>query len=310
MGLSKLKYLGAIGFESALAIAKVKNSILYNRKSNEQYIQDRFAAAHEYKLNLLDPKSLNEKLQWLKLNDRRKLLVNHADKFGVREYIEKEFGAEFLIPLILVSENVDEIVPENITHEPVIIKTTHDSGSFHIVHYKEQANWTKIRTDLKWALRRNYYWIDREWQYGEIKPRIIVEKLLQDDGKIPNDYKFNCFNGKVEFIYVSVDREGINKRNIYSRDWQPLAFTWSKKYKDHATLRGPEIDPPLNLAKMIEMAEHVAQQYDYVRVDMYNINGAIYFGEITHCHGGGFDEIRPLECDFKLGEKLKVGIKI
>ncbi len=310
MGLSKLKYLGDIGFELALAIAKVKNSILYNRKSNEQYIQDRFADAHEYKLNLPYPKSLNEKLQWLKLNDRRKLLVNHADKFGVREYIEKEFGAEFLIPLILVSENVDEVVPENLPDEPVIIKTTHDSGSFHIVQNKKQANWKKIRTDLKWALRRNYYWIDREWQYGEIKPRIIVEKLLQDEGKIPNDYKFNCFNGKVEFIYVSVDREGINKRNIYSRNWQPLPFTWSKKYKDHSTLRGPEIDPPFNLSRMIEMTEHVAQQYDYVRVDMYNVNGKIYFGEITHCHGGGFDEIRPLEWDFKLGEKLKVGIKI
>jgi hypothetical protein len=306
MGLSQLKYLGAAGFELALAFAKVKNFLLYNRKSDIQYINERFENAHQYKLNLAHPKSLNEKLQWLKLNDRRQLLVSHADKFGVREYVEKEFGAEFLIPLILISENVDEIVPENLPDESVIIKTTHDSGSFHIVQNKKQTSWTKIKSDLKWALRRNYYWIDREWQYGEIKPRIIVEKLLQDDGKIPNDYKFNCFNGKVEFIYVSVDREGINKRNIYSRDWQPLPFTWSKKYKDHSTLRGPEIDPPLNLAKMIEMAEHVAQQYDYVRVDMYNINGAIYFGEITHCHGGGFDEIRPLEWDFKLGEKLVI----
>ncbi len=304
-----LRYFGVIGFEVGLIFAKIKNFILYNWNSDIKYLTKRFEYAHNYSLNISKPRSLNEKLQWLKLNDKRQILVQHADKLAVRDYVRNQFGEDYLIPLFNVFKSYKEIKIENLPDEPFIIKTTHDSGNFHIVKDKFQANWNIIKADMHWALRRNYYWIDREWQYGEIEPKIIVEKLLQDEGKIPNDYKFNCFNGKVEFIYVSVDREGINKRNIYSRDWEPLLFTWAKKYKNHKELRGPEIEPPLNFERMIEIAEKVAENYDYVRVDLYNINGHIYFGEITHCHGGGFDQIQPEDWDFRLGEKLKIGTR-
>lgn len=307
MGLKNLRYYGLVGFELALMIAKFKNYLLYNRFSDLKYLSKRFKESHGYPLDIVNPRSLNEKLQWLKLKDKRQMLVQHADKLAVREYIKSQFGEEYLIPLLGVFNSFNDIQTVNLPEEPFIIKTTHDSRNFHIIKDKLQTNLNLVRADMHWAMRRNYYWIDREWQYGAIEPKIIVEKLLQDNGKIPNDYKFNCFNGKVEFIYVSIDRDGINKRNIYSRNWVPLLFTWSKKYKNHKELRGPEIEPPFNFDKMIEIAEKVAKNYDYVRVDLYNIDGRIYFGEITHCHGGGFDQIQPREWDFRLGEKLKIG---
>lgn len=307
MGLENLRYYGVLGFELGLFIAKIKNYFLYNRLNDVKYLSERFKYSHGYPLDIFNPNSLNEKLQWLKLNDKREILIQHADKLAVREYIKNQFGEEILIPLFKVFNSYREIQIENLPNEPFIVKTTHDSGNFHIVKDKSMVNLKTIQVDMHWACRRNYYWIDREWQYGKIEPKIIIEKLLQDNGRIPNDYKFNCFNGKVEFIYVSVDREGINKRNIYSRNWEPLLFTWAKKYKNHKELRGPEIDPPINFDKMIEIAENVAENYDYVRVDLYNINGQIYFGEITHCHGGGFDQIQSREWDFRLGEKLKIG---
>ena len=306
MKIEELKYQNGIFFYLVLFAYKTYRFIRYNRFSDEVYLKRKFPKAQDYALNLDEPRSLNEKIQWLKIHDRRDINTILADKYGVRDYIKREFGEEYLIPLVMVTHNPKEIVPENLPDYPFIVKCNHDSGHYQIVRDKSSIDWKKLQVDLKWWMSFNYYYLDREWQYKNMVPKIIVEKLLFDkNGKIPNDYKLHCINGKVDFVYVSVDREGKNKRNIYDRDWQPLPFVFAGKEKiKKGAIRGEEINPPASYQQMLTFAEKIAKLYDYVRVDFYDVDGKLYFGEVTHHHGGGFDQIRPIEWDYKIGEKI------
>jgi hypothetical protein len=307
MGLLDLKYKGKGGYFLANIAYEGYRFWKYYRLKAIPYLNKRFLNMQGYELNLDNPKSLNEKLQWLKLYDRRPIYTTFADKYAVREWVKENLGEDVLIPLLYKTKNPDDLRPENLPNEPFILKANHDSGSFVIVRDKNKMDWEKIRTDFKWWLSRNYYWIDREWQYKEIEPCIIAEKLLVDkNGKIPNDYKVHCINGEIQFIYVAVDREGKNKRNIYDKDWKPLPFSWANKFKDTSKLRGDEIDPPASLQRMLEISLEVARLFAYVRVDFYDVDGQLYFGEITQCHGGGFDQMRPIEWDYKFGEMLSL----
>lgn len=287
-----------------------KETVLYftNRiYTDEQYLKKMFRKYQDYDLDLENPKTLNEKLQWLKIHDRKDYYITNADKFAVREYIKDTFGEEYLIPLIYHTTDYQELIPENLPDYPFVIKTNHGFGNTVIVRDKKTVDWKKLRMDYRRWLANNYYLFEREWQYKFIKPRIIVEKmLLCKDAKVPNDYKLNFVEGKIEFIYVSVDREGLNKRNIYDPNWNPMEFTWARKGKDLSKIKGGEIQPPANLQKMIDFGSVVARLYKYVRVDFYDVDGVLYFGEITQCHGGGFDKILPFEYDLMFGEKIKL----
>jgi hypothetical protein len=307
MSILDLKYKGKIGYFFTNAFFEMYRFWKYYRVNDIVYLKKKFLRMQGYSLDIGNPKSLNEKLQWLKLYDRRPIYTILADKYGVRDYIEKEFGKDLLIPLLFETTDYKKVVPENLPDEPFILKANHDSGSFLIVRDKSKIDWEKVQVDCHWWLTKNYYWIDREWQYKTIQPRIIVEKLLVDkNGKIPNDYKLHCINGKVEFIYVALDREGTNKRNIYDRNWNPLPFTFANRFKDTSKLRGDEIAPPASIERMITLSEEMAKLFAYVRIDFYDVDGALYFGEITQCHGGGFDQMRPIEWDYKYGEMLEI----
>lgn len=307
MSLLDFKYKGTLGYFLTRTIYGTYRYFKYNRKDDASYLKNLFKERQDYPLNLLEPKSLNEKLQWLKVNDRKPIYTIFADKFGIREYVKENIGEDLLIPLLYTTKRHQDIRPENLPDEPFILKANHDSGSYIIIRDKTKVDWKKLRVDCRWWMSLNYYWFDREWQYKDIEPRIIVEKLLVDKaGKIPNDYKIHCINGNIEFIYVAVDREGVNKRNIYNKNWEPLPFTWSSKYKNASKQKGEQIPPPPSFNKMKEIAEKVAKLYPYVRVDFYDVDGKLYFGEITQCHGGGFDQIRPIEWDYKYGEMLKI----
>jgi hypothetical protein len=306
MGIKEYKYKGELGFLFTKALAEVYRFFKFYSKNEVTYLEKKFLRLQGYPLDLKNPKTLNEKLHWVKLYDRRPLYTKLADKYAVREFIQEKFGEDLLIPLLYTTTNYKDIIPENLPDIPFIIKANHDSGSFVIVRDKATIDWKKVQTDYRWWLSFNNYWVDREFQYKDIQPRIIVEQLLVDkEGKIPNDYKVHCINGEVEFIYVSVDREGSNKRNIYSKTWKPMPFTWANKLKDVDNLRGEEIAAPQNLQRMIEISQEVAKLYSYVRVDFYDVDGKLYFGEVTQCHGGGFDQMRPIEWDYKYGELLK-----
>lgn len=305
--IKNLKYYGPIGYYTVYGLtllSKIKKGYL---KSDKSFLQDRFLQVQGYPLDLKNPTSLNEKLQFLKSIYREELHSQVSDKYRVREFLQKKFGDQFLIPLVLVTENPKDINFENIPDYAVIVKANHDAGNHQIIRDKKDVNWKKLQTDCKWWLSWNYYKADRELQYKAIKRKIIVEKLLiTKEGKIPNDYKLNYFNGQLEFVYVSVDREGGNYRNIYGENWQPLHFKWASVNKMSKTKRGPEIEAPKTFEKMKELGTEIAKLFPYVRVDFYDVDGKLYFGEVTLCHGGGFDRFEPQEIDYELGKKLIV----
>lgn len=301
-----IKYKGDLGFMFAVFL-----SLLYKISkgyflSDKNYINSRFLYAHGYPMDWENPTTLNQKLQILKSVYNEDLHQRVSDKFAVRSYLEQRFGLKHLIPLVFSTTNYRDIRPDNLPDFPVIIKANHDAGNYRIIRRKADVNWHKLRVDCRWWLNWNYYKADRELQYAKIERRIIVEKLLlKKDGKIPNDYKLNYINGNLEFVYVSVDREGGNYRNIYDSEWNPLKFKWANRAKLPKTRRGPEIEPPVTWPKMKALGQEIARSFPYVRVDFYDVDGILFFGEITLCHGGGFDRFEPQNYDEFFGSKLK-----
>ena len=296
-------------FRIDLGLRKFKYFFVNQLWSDKTLLRRQFRKYQGYALDLDNPKTLNEKLQWIKLHDRRPFQQVLADKIGVRNYIEKHLGSDLLVPLLFRTTDYRQLVPENLPDIPFIIKLNHDSGSFVIVRDKSTVDWEAVRRKFRFGMAWNYYWSEREWQYKGIVPEILVEELLVcSDGSIPNDYKINCVGGEVGFVYVAVDREGKNKRNIYDAQWNPLSFTWGKYYKDHVNFRGEEVDAPSTLGRMLEISKRVAQLFPYVRVDFYDVDGRLYLGEITQCQGGGYDQFLPFSWDLYWGEKMPLSM--
>lgn len=263
-----------------------------------------------YLPDLDNPTTLNEKINWLKLNDRQELLTLCADKYRVREYVLEKIGNQYLVPLYFHTEKPDEIVPENIPETPCIIKANHDSSGGIFVHDKTKINWKEVQKEFAERLTLNYYRESREWQYKNIKPSIIVEKLLLDnEGVVPMDYKIHCFNGKV--IMIQVDKGRGTKKHFrfwYDTEWKPQPYRWSPPIvndKDNDSQKNG-LQRPDTLEEMIELSAILAEPFDYVRVDWYDVDGKLYFGELTFHHDGGFVPILPKIWDEKLGLQLNL----
>lgn len=265
---------------------------------DEKHIKIKFKRHLGYTLNLENPKTFNEKIGWLKLNDRQPLQTIAADKYKVRDYISKKIGEQYLIPLVYQTKDPQDIIPENLPNYPFIIKTNHNSSGGIIVKDKRKINWRRTRFDLKKNLKENYFYSSREWQYKNIEPRIIAEKLLTDqDGNIPYDYKMHCFNGKLVFTQVDLDRQTNHTRNLYDVHWDFMTCRWVYQ-------NGKEIDKPIVYEKMKSLAEEIAQDFIYVRVDFYVIDKEIYFGELTFHSESGIGKFIPQEWDSILGGML------
>lgn len=260
------------------------------------------------KLDLRNPKTLNEKIQWLKLYDRKDIYKVYADKYRVREIIKSKIGDEYLIPLLAIFEHPRDIIDVNsLPPPPYIIKNNHDNSGGIIVRDYKNFDLEMAKARLLKNIEREHYSSGKEWQYKDIPRKIIVEKLLVDkSNRIPNDYKFNCFNGRVEFIYVSIDREGQNYRKIYNRDWEETDITWTYRGNEKKKFSGPGIDKPSNFDEMIRIAEILSADFKYVRIDLYNLDGAIYFGEVTLHHGSGFEPILPEHYDYYYGSLISL----
>ncbi|MBT2163204.1 ATP-grasp fold amidoligase family protein [Zobellia barbeyronii] len=263
-------------------------------------------------LSLEDPKTLNEKISWLKLNDRTSLHTLCSDKYAVRQYIIEKIGDDFVVPLFFMTLNYREIILENLPDEPSIIKTNHDSGGGIFVYNKNELDYNKVQIILRKRMAINYYQRSNEWQYKNIVPCIIVEKLLQTkEGEIPKDYKLHCFNGKVRMISVDIDRGSENhKRNWYNKEWVREPYKWSSpkgngRYTDPSTNDTPK---PRTLNQMIELSETLSEPFVYVRVDWYDVDGKLFFGEMTFYHDGGNRPILPEKWDLELGSELHLNI--
>lgn len=303
----EVRYYGEIGYQIERLIHYLKDLPELNKKDKDR-IDKKFLSVFGRKVNWDDPQTLNEKIQWLKLNGFEEFHSICADKYRMREYLYQKFGNNYYqIPVLYKTNNWRDITMDVIPDEPCVIKANHTQGDVWVVKNKSNVDIKKLRTDCRWALDRNLYKVTLEPQYKSIKPMILIEKLLlTKDGYIPNDYKLHYINGKLVFVYCSIGRETINKRNIYDANWKPLMFTWSEKYKDPTSLRGPEIDAPTSFSQMKELGAEIAKDFKYVRVDFYDVDGKLYFGEITLHHGSGFDVFVPEKYDRLYGELLNL----
>ena len=315
MGIvQKSKSLLKYGTPGYVVYKSLRNIDMWRRNLGSDYcvIRRKYKKVFGKYPDLDNPKSLNEKIQWIKLHDHRDEKTVLADKYLMRNCLIQKFGDEVkphLIPLLFSTADWREITLDNLPDEPFVIKANHSSQQTKIIHDKSKICIEALRQECRAWLNTNFYFHSQEWQYRDIPRRIVVEKMLQTKtGAIPNDYKLHFFNGNLEFVYCSIDREGANTRNIYDADWHPLHFSWSSSKRDE-NKRGPEIQPPASFEQMRHYGQAIAQNYDYVRCDFFDVDGQMYFGEVTFHHGGGLDVFNPPEYDLIYGQKLQLTIK-
>ena len=268
--------------------------------SPEKYIKLRFYLTHKYKLNLKNPKTWNEKIQYRKLYGDHELYAQYVDKYLVREKIKEIIGEEYLIPHIAKFE---QIKPNDIDSLPnsFVIKTSNGGGGENVKIVKDKLNLNKeklCKEFNKYIKIRNGKKTDEPF-YDVNHPVIIIEKLILDsESKLPNDYKFHCFNQEENIkIIVGVDTGRFENhcRNFYDENWNLMDLKIAKKNTNL------EIEKPKNFDLMIDIVKKLSRNFEYSRIDMYNVNGKIYFGEITFCHGSGYEKL-SYEWDLKMGK--------
>ena len=270
--------------------------------SDSVYLKMLYYAKFHKKLNLFHPKTFNEKLQWLKINDRRNIYTVMVDKYEMKKYVEKIIGKEYCIKTLGIYNNFDEI-DFNKLPDQFVIKCTHDSGSLFIVKDKNKFNKKEAKIKINKGLRNNGFNYAREWSYKNVKPRIIVEEFMVDESGLElKDYKVFCFNGKAEYVEVDFNRFIEHKLNPYDFNWKPLNFC-DKSKNDYSA----KIHKPKKLKEMKEIAEKLSKNIDFLRVDFYSIDDKIYVGELTLYPGAGFIDFKPESVDIKYGNKLNIG---
>ena len=251
-------------------------------------------------INFNNPKTFNEKIQWLKLNYRNEEYTKLVDKYRVKQYITKLIGEEYVIPTLGVWNNVDDIDFKSLP-EKFVLKCNNDSGGIVICKNKKDFDEAKAKSFLKERLKNNGYWYGREWPYKNVKPCIIAEKYMEDSiSKDIKDYKFFCFNGSMELFDIDIDRFIEHRANYYDRNGNFLPFGKTYCPPDYTK----KIEMPKNLDKMIELAETISHNTVLSRIDFYEIDGQVYFGEITFYPGSGFSPFTDEKWDYKLGDMI------
>ena len=247
------------------------------------------------------PKTFNEKLNWLKLYDRKPIYTQMVDKYAVREYIAEKIGEDYLIPLVGGPWNSVEEIDLDALPEQFVLKTTHDSGGVVICRDKGSFDREAATAKLQKHLKREYFWGKREWPYKNVKPRIIAEKYMQDgDNQALLDLKFFCFNGEPKIMYMSRDRAENPTTDFFDMDFRCL----NMRMKDPNSEILPE--KPTDFEKMKELAAILSKDNAHLRVDFYYIDSKIYAGELTFFHNGGFTHIYPNEWETTLGSWIEL----
>lgn len=275
---------------------------VFDHMSDETYLKFSYRIIMGKELNLDAPKTFNEKLQWLKLNDRKDIYTKMVDKYEVKAYVADIIGEEYIIPTLGTYDDFNEI-DFSVLPDKFVIKCTHDSGGVVICKDKSKLNIAEARDKINTCLKRNFYYVGREWPYKNVKPRITVEELIEDnENEDLNDYKFMCFGGKVKCSFVCTDRRSADglKVTFFDKDWNKMPFS------RHYPSSDKTIEKPKNYNKMIELSEKLAKDLCFVRIDFYEANGKIYFGEITFFPGCGLEEFTPDEWDYTLGSWIKL----
>lgn len=271
---------------------------IFNWMDDEQYLKIAFYARMHKKLDLNNPQTFSEKIQWLKLYDRKPEYTMMVDKYEAKKYVAGKIGEEYIIPTLGVWDSFDEIDFTSLP-EQFVLKCTHDSGGLVICTDKSKLDIDGARKKINASMRHNYFWGMREWPYKNIKPRIIAEQYMVDEsGYELKDYKLFCFDGLPKAMFIASDRskqDEETKFDFYDMEFKHLPFT-----NGHPNA-SREIKRPVSFEKMKRLAGVLSQGIPHVRVDFYDINGKIYFGELTFAHWSGMVPFEPEEWDFKFG---------
>ncbi len=269
--------------------------------NDEQYLRFIYRLRTGERLDLDDPQTYNEKLQWMKLYDRRPEYTVMVDKYAAKQWVEERIGSQYIIPTLGVWEHFDQIDLDGLPDQ-FVLKCTHDSGGLVIVKDKSKLDREAARRKLEKCLRRNYYDIVREWAYKDVPPRIIAEQYMTDEsGRELKDYKVFTFDGVPRLIQVDYDRFSDHKRNLYTPQWR-----FVDAEIDYPNDPAREIPAPQKLEEMLTLAAELAKGYPHIRVDFYSIRDRIYFGELTLYHGAGLETFRPPEFGRTVGAWMKL----
>lgn len=297
-----------------ITINKLIKAFLYPRKIGCFFLQKTAGLWHNDKLylklmyflklgNCADfdkPNTFNEKLNWIKLYDRKPLYTVLVDKSLVKDYVAKKIGTTYVIPTIKTYETSNDIEWETLPNR-YVIKTTHGGGSSGVVIVKDKnkIDIHEAKEKIDKSLNTDLYIIAREWPYKNVKKRIIIEKFVEDEAGELCDYKFFCFNGVAKFFKVDFDRFTNHKANYYDRNLNPMP------YREKQFLSDFEVNKiPNNIYEMFEIADRLAEDIPFVRVDLYNVSGKILFGEMTFFPDAGFCHFAPDSADKEIGDLL------
>lgn len=265
---------------------------------DRMYLKMLFMLKVGCKLNLKTPKTFNEKLSWIKLYDRQPLYTRLADKYMVKQYVAERIGGRYVVDNYLVADSWDEIDFDKLPNQ-FVLKCTHDSGGAFVCRDKQQFDFERVRQEMTANLQCNYFYPGREWPYKNIKPRIIADRYLDDHtGNELRDYKFWCFNGKPTYMYCTIKGANIFE-NFYDMQFRPVMI-------DHGFPRHqPEFERPKNFELMKELATKLSEDIPFVRVDFFDVDENVYFGEFTFYDWGG---LRPFggDWDLRLGELIQL----
>lgn len=276
----------------------------YKKTSDKEYLEKKFMILMNRDLNLVNPQTFNEKLQWLKLYDRKPEYTTMVDKYAVKKYVADIIGEEHIIPTLGVWNHFDEIDFDKLPNQ-FVLKCTHDSGGIVICKDKNQLDLKSAKKKIEKCLKRNYYWSSREWPYKDVKPRIIAEKFLSDEGKEElSDYKVLCFNGEPKIVEVHKGRfNGQHTADNYDIFWNKTDIEQYDLPKTNELMPKPAF-----LEEMLHLSKLLSKDLIHVRVDWYFTNNRLYFGELTFFDGSGYN----LFCgnaDELLGSWIKLPIK-
>ena len=287
-------------------LASILKRVPFLFKDDELYLKLLFLFEMHYWPDLKHPKTFNEKLQWLKLHNRKPEFTTMVDKYAVKKYVADRIGEQYIIPTLGVWDSFDQIDFDSLPNQ-FVLKTTHGGGGLAVVICKDKKTFDKRRAKriLEKSLHSDIYMKYREWPYKDVPKRIIAEKYMVDEsGTELKDYKFFCFNGEPKYMLLVSGRQAGKKRFDY------FDLNWNHLPVHDVGCPGAERLPakPDNFEEMIFIAKKLSKGMTHVRVDLYNINCKIFFGELTFFDGSGLSVYEPREWDFKFGQFLKLPI--
>lgn len=279
------------------------NSRIFRIIPDKTYLKIKFRIKFNRKLNLKQPQTFNEKLQWLKLYDRNSEYTKMVDKYEAKKYVENIIGKEYIIPTLAIYDKFDDIEWDKLPNE-FVIKCTHDSGGLVICKDKTKLDIKSAKKKINKCLHRNFYYLGREWVYKNLKAKILIEKYMgtQDQEELV-DYKFFCLNGEPKFLYIS---EGLENHATAKMSFVDMEYNMEKFHrKDYKTFEKLPAKP-INFEKMKKLAKILSKDIPFLRVDFYEIEGKIYFGELTFFPCSGYMPFKPEKYDKILGDMLEL----